>query len=193
MERKDLVSEVLEPKGSQETEQSGYMTGVVLPTEATDYLFDQARRGLDDGDQHDTTVVAEPDPDGDINRAIRKLSPVPLSSTPLKGAPFTLLEQWLGVVEEVRDETFIARLQSMDDSIPEEEAEIEREEVSPSERGFLEPGAEFYWSIGYHDSPSRQRVRASHIRFRRLPRWTGDELKQAEKSAQELLQKFGWS
>ncbi|MER8013329.1 hypothetical protein [Streptomyces griseoluteus] len=78
-------------------------------------------------------------------------------------------ESWEGVVEEVFSTYFLAQLASQ--TMPEvhEWAEIRIEEVSPADLELLREGAIFYWSIGYRDLPSGQRVRASIIRFRRLP------------------------
>ena len=63
--------------------------------------------------------------------------------------------------------------------------------MDPEDLDLLEPGAVFYWNIGYRDRPSG-RERISTIRFRRLPVWTADELKVADQEAARVREKIGW-
>ena len=103
--------------------------------------------------------------------------------------PFRVIQKWEGCVIEVYEETFLARLVPIIGEGADQEAEIYIEEVDPADQVLIEPGAVFYWSIGYLDKPSG-RHRESCIRFRRLPVWTQRRLKAAEKKAkvlQELL------
>ena len=100
---------------------------------------------------------------------------------------FLALQRWEGVVLDVGQETFTARLADRTSpSREEEEVEIPLDEVSRSDLNLLSPGAIFYWSIGYLDRPSGQRLRESVIRFRRLPAWSRHELDVARRRAKEL-------
>ncbi len=102
---------------------------------------------------------------------------------------FKAIQKWEGYVIEVYEETFLARLIPILGEGADQEAEIYIEEVEPVDQVLIEPGAVFYWSIGYLDKPSG-RHRDSYIRFRRLPAWTRRELKAAREKAkmlQELL------
>jgi hypothetical protein len=92
----------------------------------------------------------------------------------------------------VGPDSFIAVLEDLTSEGENEEAEIPIEEVPASDRGLLEPGAMFYWCIGYLDRVGGQRMRASEIRFRRLPAWSERELSRARKEAEELTELFGW-
>jgi hypothetical protein len=91
----------------------------------------------------------------------------------------------------VSDDQIVAVLYDLTDrSKPEEEAVIPLEEVPDSDRGFVEPGSIFYWSIGYRTGSTGQKERVSQIRFRRLPSWTRGERREADREAskfEELL------
>jgi hypothetical protein len=98
---------------------------------------------------------------------------------------FRTLQKWEGYVIEVRKDTFLARLTPIVGEGLDQEAEIYLEEIEKDDHALIEPGAVFYWSIGYLDRPSG-RSRTSVIRFRRLPVWTKRELKIASTEATKL-------
>jgi hypothetical protein len=98
---------------------------------------------------------------------------------------FNAIQKWEGFVIEVTEDTFIARLTPIVGEGPDQEAEIYLDEVKPDDQSLIEPGAVFYWSIGYLDRPSA-RLRASIIRFRRLPTWTKREIETARTKAARL-------
>ncbi len=98
---------------------------------------------------------------------------------------FLAIQKWEGYVVEVDRDTFRARLAPIVGEGSDQEAEIYMEEVAPADRGLIEPGAVFYWSIGYFDRPSG-RLRASMLRFRRLPVWTKHDLELADAEAHRL-------
>lgn len=106
---------------------------------------------------------------------------------------FTALQKWAGYVLEIRDETFTARLTDLKNREVEEEAEIYLAEVSEEDRPLLQPGAVFYWSIGYRDDYSGQRHNEGFIRFRRLPVFSRKDIERARQEAEEIRQAFGWS
>lgn len=86
---------------------------------------------------------------------------------PLRNSQFKALASWEGAVLEVVDTHFVAEvidLQTDERAI----AEFEWSDISSSDRPLCEPGALFYWSVGYEIKESGQRSRASIIRFRRL-------------------------
>jgi len=91
-------------------------------------------------------------------------------------------------VLEVGQETFQARVLSKQGG-QEEEAEFPLEELDPEDLALLEPGAVFYWSIGYLERPTG-RIKMSEIRLRRLPAWTPREIEEAEAVADELAALF---
>lgn len=100
---------------------------------------------------------------------------------------FHVRQKWEGYVIEVGQDTFWARLVPITGEGSDLEAEIYLEDVELPDRPLVEPGAVFYWSIGYIVKPSRNRYRASLIRFRRLPPWTRDKLEAARAKAEKLM------
>ena len=101
-------------------------------------------------------------------------------------------ERWEGVVLGVESDVFRARLVDLDRRTPDEEAEIHLSEVSDEDRALVEPGAIFYWSVGYYTDRTGQRMRRSLVRFRRLPAWTRRELDDARREAEETGRILGW-
>jgi hypothetical protein len=99
---------------------------------------------------------------------------------------------WECTVVRLGEESFIATLRSLrDPSDSEKEAEIPIEEVTPDDLELLQPGAVFYWTIGYDISPSGTRRRASQLKFRRLPAWTRKDIERVQSRAAELFELFG--
>jgi hypothetical protein len=99
------------------------------------------------------------------NEVIRK-------SSGTRDDKFIMLQRWEGTVTKVSKDSFVVRLSDLSQENLEEEAEIPIEEIPEADLGLVEPGAVFYWCIGYIDRVGGQRIRASMIRFRRLPSWT---------------------
>jgi hypothetical protein len=124
---------------------------------------------------------------GTSNALRIKLGQFLLSSPTLPDAQefFQAMQKWEGHVIEVGRDTFSARVVPIVGEGPDQEAEIYIQEVSPDDRVLIEPGAVFYWSIGYLDRPSG-RLRASVLRFRRLPVWSKRELESVRDKANKL-------
>jgi|ERR1043166_3552315 hypothetical protein len=103
---------------------------------------------------------------------------------------FLPLQKWEGTVLKIRKDSFICRLTDLNRKGLHEEAEIPIEEVPTTDRPLIELGAVFYWNIGYLDNEVGQRIRASIIRFRRLPVWTKSEIDKAKLEATRLRALF---
>ncbi len=110
---------------------------------------------------------------------------------PLK-EKYRLLQQWMGTILEVHKDYFISQLHDMSGNTPDEEAEIDFDEISERDMYLIKPGAFFYWNIGYHESKSGQRTRSSLIIFRRLPAWTEKEIERSRKKSEDICVKLGW-
>ena len=83
----------------------------------------------------------------------------------------TVLQRWIGLVEQVKADRFVAVLTDATNSHnPPEQVEVDLEEVSTSDLPLLAQGTTFYWCIGYQDTPGGQRDRISTLRFARQPR-----------------------
>lgn len=78
---------------------------------------------------------------------------------------FISLQKWRGMVIENNGDTFLAKLTDLNGKAPDEEAEILISEVSEDDKKLLQPGAVFYWNIGYHTTSYGQRKRESMISF----------------------------
>ena len=104
---------------------------------------------------------------------------------------FEVLQKWEGIVLDVLDDSFTARLIDLTLQGFDEEAEFALEEIDEGDKPLLKPGAIFYWNIGYSDSPSG-RARVSIIRFRRLPIWRSEELERAKHDAERLSDLLEW-
>lgn len=106
---------------------------------------------------------------------------------------FRTLQAWEGVVTAVDGESFSVKLVDLSGDGPDEEAEIDFEEVSADERVLISVGAIFLLHVGYATSEGGQRSRTSILRFRRLPVWTETELASARKTAQEQADTIRWT
>ena len=128
---------------------------------------------------------------GQLDRPVRDFVPG-LGRSNEAGGTSSSSERWEGIVLEVEDGTFRARLVDLDRHAPDEDAEIYWSEVSDEDRDLVEPGAVFYWSIGYYTDRMGQRMRRSLVRFRRLPTWTKRELEDARHEAEKTAGILGW-
>ena len=104
---------------------------------------------------------------------------------------FILLQKWEGVVLEVDDENFTAKLIDSDERLPNHDATFLRTELPKEEQGLIEPGAPFVWTLGYRKIGGT-RERASVLYFRRLPPWDEREIVAAEPRAEELRDCIEW-
>lgn len=110
------------------------------------------------------------------------------SSVPkVKSDQFNVLQKWEGVVTGINFENFSATLYDRSEKNIDEEASFSIDDVSDQDLDLLKEGAIFYWSIGYLEKSSGQRMRSSIMRFRRLPFWSEIEIEAASKEAENLL------
>jgi hypothetical protein len=108
-------------------------------------------------------------------------------------AVFQLIQSWEGVVLWVTDDAFNVRVVDLTGDRPDEEMELEKRELSDFDLELLEPGAIFYWRVGYRMKvPHGARERVSQIRFRRLPAWSRSEIAAAEERAELLARELDW-
>jgi hypothetical protein len=105
---------------------------------------------------------------------------------------FRVIARWEGVVLSVDSETFVVRLTDDSGRQPEVQAEIHLDEVAEADRDLLRANGLFYWTIGFRETKTGDRIRESRIRFRRLPGWRPEELAEADRWADETRDMFGW-
>lgn len=77
------------------------------------------------------------------------------------------VQNWQGIVLEINESTFSARLIDLTNKGTHEIAEFEMDDISPEDLSLLSEGAIFYWSVG-HYMENGQSVKRSDIRFQRL-------------------------
>lgn len=131
------------------------------------------------------TEDVEPNPAPAVVARLAAATYRPSSST-----RFDLRQQWEGAVTAVGVDSFSASLRDLTDpTVSEETAELFLEDVGESDRDLIEPGAVFYWSVGYEDTP-RGRERKSIIRFRRLPGWGRQQMNSVKAKSDELSAYF---
>lgn len=95
-------------------------------------------------------------------------------------------QKWLGTVKEFSNGEITAILEDQSNrDNPLEEVVFSVEELTDYDVPLVEPGAVFYWHIGYFDAAKKGRTRFSKIRFRRLPAWTPKEIEAAKMEALE--------
>jgi hypothetical protein len=102
------------------------------------------------------------------------------------------LQSWEGVVLDVDDTSFVARLIDVAGEHDDEEVKLSRDELSDFDLELLEPGAILYWTIGYRQQVRGSRERVSRIRLRRVPAWTKHQLGEAQKRAADLARELDW-
>ncbi len=127
----------------------------------------------------------------EVPNMTRVVAPAVWRSPDVPGDTFQSLQRWEGVVTKIEEESFIARLTDLSHKGSEEEVELPLADIPTEDRDLLEPGAIFYWAIGYRDEPSGQRQRVSMLRFRRLPVWSASELRAAGERASRVATALG--
>jgi hypothetical protein len=120
-----------------------------------------------------------------------RFPPAPTRDDAAPGEFIITTVEWEGYVEEVQDERFLAMLVDKTTGRA-ERTTVLFDEVSSFDLDLVEPGAVFYWSVGYRVRETRQREGISLIRFRRLPTWTARELTQLSGSASVRAAELQW-
>ncbi|WP_207688668.1 hypothetical protein [Desulfonema limicola] len=105
---------------------------------------------------------------------------------------FLSLRKWEGVVEDVFDTSFVAIIKDVDRKVPDERVEISFDELTNiDEIALAKAGAIFSWTMGYSVSKSGTRRRQAVLLFRRMPKWTKNDIEKGFKVADEMYSKFG--
>lgn len=90
---------------------------------------------------------------------------------------FRTEQEWVGRVDGLDGEYFAATLQDRrNPDSAETHTELRLEAVSPAERQLIQPGAMFYWILGYEDTNDGTRSYVSRIRCQRTPVPTAREV-----------------
>ncbi len=106
-------------------------------------------------------------------------------------AHFIPLEKREGVVLEIGDEEFEARLVDILGEEPDVTATFSFSDLSDDGLRLLKVGAVFYWNVGYSVSPFGQRSRVADLVFRRLPARSSSDVASAIKRAEQIRDELG--
>ena len=139
-----------------------------------------------------------PDPQSEMNDSDERADILKQKDRVINLKPFATirnrfidLQKWEGIVLHVSKNSFIGRLVDLTHDDQDSVAELSLEEVHHEDKPLLTSGAIFYWTIGYKEDRG-QRIRASMIRFRRLPAWQKGEIEAAKKDAQNIRDLLQW-
>jgi len=94
------------------------------------------------------------------------------------------VQNWQGVVTQISNKSFNAKLYDLSIGGTNEIAEFDLEEVSPSDLSLLHIGANFYWSVG-HYMENGQSVNRSDIRFQRLITLDEDDIELTKRNIEK--------
>lgn len=130
------------------------------------------------------------------DQLVAKAAWLPRIEPPAREAvTFRRLEQLEGVVLsiDVDEGTFRARLVDPRGEQPDQEAEIELEQVAYGDQSLLRPGALFFWTVGYR-TRGRRRELALAIEFRRFPKVSRSTLEgETDRAVAAYLESAGWT
>jgi hypothetical protein len=102
-----------------------------------------------------------------------------------------LIQTFLGEVIELSDTEFVAVLKDQTDRTrPDERVTFAVDEVVDEDRSLLTPGSMFYWFI-FDESRYGSKRTVTDLRFRRLPKWTKQQLAVVHQRAAERARLFG--
>lgn len=124
---------------------------------------------------------------GSLGGYLPRLSEV-ASSDPGRPLRTRVIRRWTGVVEDVLDDLFIGRLTPSEDGAEDLVAEFTTDEVSEDDLPLLKPGAWFYVNVAKQSFADGRQSTISSLRFRRLSRWTEEELAIAEERAAKVAE-----
>lgn len=122
------------------------------------------------------------------NRAGEEIAPVGAGAIPESSI---ILQKWNGVVLGRDNAKFIGQLFGEKEDASIKRAEIDFEELPVEDRELVEPGATFVWTIGYRVRRGT-RIRFSEFYFRRLARWSKEEINSAINAGAALGEQAGW-
>lgn len=152
-----------------------------LSPERIESLFKESTTLPDENDAHPPAKKSENSP---VRITIKRPVAFP-SKTSRLARTFSALQKWEGYVIERQDDRFLARITDLSDQHEDEEIEVLFTEISEDDRPLVRPGAVFYWHIGYETEKGTVK-RSSIFRFRRLPRWTKNDIEKADAFRQKM-------
>ncbi len=162
-----------------------------IETENRDWLVHYIDAYSDSNDA-DSEKIEKTSMNFEINRSSRQ----PIINFPhfkeWRKGHFVSLKKWEGIVESVFESSFVARIKDVANEVPDERVEIDFDELTNiDEKKMIEVGAIFSWTMGYHVSSGGTRKRQAILIFRRMPKWTEEDIQRGYKVADEMFAKLG--
>jgi len=105
---------------------------------------------------------------------------------------FVHTQRWIGHVEEIKHDGFIAKLTDLSDNTTYEMGEFDFDEVSPEDMPLLTVGATFYWSLG-RANENGQIEKKALMRFQRVRPWTEKDYDRIVDRAEDKFKKLKWN
>lgn len=133
----------------------------------------------------------------DVEPLVKELNATVLSRSILKHSPstrFETIQKWEGVVEEIFEDHFVARLYDLTADISDtiEEAEIQIDDINLSDRKLIEQGAVFYLTLGKEQHKSGRIQKVSRIRFKRVPPMSEEEFDEVLDQSNQYKHNIRW-
>jgi hypothetical protein len=104
---------------------------------------------------------------------------------------YGLAQHWIGIVESIEQNSFVAKLEDKTNQGTYEIATFEISEVSQSDRPLLSKGAIFYWSVGFA-TENGQIEKRSLLRFKRSVDFTDEDLDVVNDRAKYYNNSINW-
>ncbi len=104
---------------------------------------------------------------------------------------FVSLQKWEGVVTDIDEDSFTARLTDLMQSGSDEVIEFSFDDVPSDDRSLIQEGAIFYWNIGFETMRGQDR-KVSLIKFRRLPKWSKKKMQAMREKGEDLMSQIQW-
>jgi hypothetical protein len=139
--------------------------------------------------QHDETGVRQYTENHDLIKNHRSQLAPSVMKTEVQ-ATFKSTKKWEGMIVDIMDDSFSARLVGDDTSQDDEYTTFTFEEIDPADHELIVPGAIFYWNIGYTINSVGTKTRDSIIIFRRSPRWSPSDRREIVEDSKKILRCF---
>lgn len=133
----------------------------------------------------------------DVEPLVKELNETVLSRSILRyqsSAHFETIQKWEGIVEEIFEDHFVARLYDLTADISDtiEEADIQIDDVNLSDRVLIEEGAIFYLTLGKERHKSGRIQKVSRIRFKRVPPMSEEDLNEVLDQSNQYKHNIRW-
>jgi len=105
-----------------------------------------------------------------------------------------ILCKWEGVVDRINGDSFWGKLKDLTvDTAYINEAEFSIDDLQEGDKDLLEIGSVFYWYIGYITTFGGTRTKVSLLKFKRLPQWQKNKIKDIDEKVKDLMERLKWT